>query len=208
MAGRRGFLREFLNDRASVGAIAPSSRRLARAMTVPARSCSGPRRWLEVGPGTGVFTRALVKAMGADDHLDVVERNAAFCEVLRRDVLPSAAGTVVLHEASILDVDLDGGYGAVVCGLPYNAFPTHVSRAILRRLVHMTRPGGTLSFFEYAAIRHLRSVFGAGSTRRAMAWHARFIQRLECDMSGRRSLVMMNLPPAWAVHLTKGVEPA
>ena len=202
----RNFLRQFLANRDSVGAIAPSSRGLARAITAPARSVGGLRRWLEVGPGTGVFTRELIAAMQQGDHLDVVELNAAFCSVLREDVLPKGGDGVQLHQASIEEADLDGAYHAIVCGLPYNAFPTHVSRSILRRLVSMLRPGGTLSFFEYAAIRHLRSATSSTPVKRAMRWHARFVRRLEQDMSGRRDLVMMNLPPAWAVHLTKQPE--
>lgn len=206
MAHRRGFLREFWNNRSTVGAVAPSSKGLARAITLPARSCSGPRRWLEVGPGTGVFTRELIGAMGDGDHFDVVELNAAFCDTLRCDVLPVAGDGVHLHEGSIEDASLDGKYDAIVCGLPYNAFPTHVSRSILRRLVRLLRPGGTLSFFEYAAIRHMRSLVSARGVKRAMRWHARFISRLERDMRGRRDLVIMNIPPAWAVHLTKDGE--
>ncbi len=205
MAHRRGFLREFLNNRATVGAIAPSSKGLARAITKPARSCSGARRWLEVGPGTGVFTRELIDAMGDSDHFDVVELNAVFCQTLRAHVLPQN-DQVVLHEASIEDASLGGNYDAIVCGLPYNAFPTHVSRSILRRLVRLLKPGGTLSFFEYAAIRHMRSMVSPKPVKRAMQWHAKFIARLEQDMYGRRDLVMMNMPPAWVVHLTKEVS--
>ena len=160
------------------------------------------RRWLEVGPGTGVFTRELIDAMGDGDHFDVVELNTAFCQTLRADVLPQN-DQVVLHEASIEDASLGGNYDAIVCGLPYNAFPTHVSRSILRRLVRLLKPGGTLSFFEYAAIRHMRSAVSPKPVKRAMQWHAKFIERLEQDMCGRRDLVMMNMPPAWAVHLTK-----
>ena len=203
MSGRRNFLWQFLTNRESVGAVAPSSRALARAITAPARSLQGDRRWLEVGPGTGVFTTELVQAMAGDDHFDVVELNEAFCAHLRRDVLADVPGAH-LHEGSILDVQLEGGYDAVVCGLPYNAFPTHLSRLILRRLVGLLRPGGTLSFFEYAAIRHLRSATSSRDVKRAMKWHARFVERLEVNMTGRRELVLRNMPPAWAVHLTRG----
>ncbi|MCH2149967.1 MAG: methyltransferase domain-containing protein [Phycisphaerales bacterium] len=207
MSGRSNFFREFLRSQSSVGAIAPSSRALARAITRPARAWDHPRRWLEVGPGTGVFTRALIRDLGEGDHLDVVELNPAFCQHLRTHVLEAGGSQVKLHEGSITEVDLEGGYDSVVCGLPYNAFPTHVSRSILRRLVSLIRPGGTLSFFEYAAIRHARRLVGNTQVKRAMIWHERFIQRLETDMSSQRDLVLCNLPPAWAVHLTTSKEP-
>ena len=206
MSGRSNFLREFLRSQSSVGAIAPSSRALARAITRPARDWDHPRRWLEVGPGTGVFTRALIRDLSEGDHLDVVELNPAFCQHLRTHVLEAGGSQVTLHEGSITEVDLEGGYDSVVCGLPYNAFPTHVSRSILRRLISLIRPGGTLSFFEYAAIRHARRLVGNAQVKRAMIWHERFIQRLETDMSSHRDLVLCNLPPAWAVHLTMSKE--
>ena len=206
MAGRRGFFREYIRNQSSVGAVAPSSRRLARKMTAPARSWQGNRRWLEVGPGTGVFTLELIKDLRPGDHLDVVELNPAFCEHLREHVLGSHADQVTLHEGSILDVTLESPYDSVVCGLPYNAFPTHLSRTILRRLVSLIRPGGTLSFFEYAAIRYARRLVGNSEVKRAMLWHEQFIGRLEEDMSSHRNLVLCNLPPAWAVHLTRNEE--
>ncbi|MBG79943.1 MAG: hypothetical protein CMJ39_04435 [Phycisphaerae bacterium] len=207
MPGRSNFFREFLRSQSSVGAISPSSRFLAKAITRPARSWDQPRRWLEVWPGTGVFTRELIKALGDGDQLDVVELNPAFCEHLRNHVLEAGGSQVELHEGSITEVTLGGRYDSVVCGLPYNAFPTHVSRAILRRLISLIRPGGTLSFFEYAAIRHARRLVGNAQVKREMVWHERFIQRLETDMSSQRDLVLCNLPPAWAVHLTTSKEP-
>ena len=206
MSGRSNFFREYLRSQSSVGAVAPSSRSLARAITRPARAWDKPRRWLEVGPGTGVFTRELIRALGEGDHLDVVELNPTFCQHLRTHVLGEGGSRCALHEGSILDVNLEGDYDSVVCGLPYNAFPTHVSRSILRRLISLIRPGGTLSFFEYAAIRHARRLVGNSQVKRAMVWHEQFIQRLETDMSSQRDLVLCNLPPAWAVHLTTSKE--
>ncbi len=175
---------------------------LARAITRPARDSIGNRRWLEVGPGTGVFTRRLIGALNEGDHLDVVELNTRFCKHLRKAVLPKCGDQVTLHEGSIEEVSLDGGYDGIVCGLPYNIFPTHVSRSIIRHLVSMLKEDGTLSFFEYAAIRNLRRMVGNKDMRRVTRWHARFVERLQDDMDSSRELVLMNVPPAWAVHLS------
>lgn len=202
MGGFQGFITEILANRSTVGAIAPSTPMLARAITRPARDSIGQRRWLEVGPGTGVFTRRLIGALHEGDHLDVVELNSRFCRHLRKSVLPVSGGQVTLHEGSIEDVNLAGAYDGIVCGLPYNIFPTHVSRSIIRRLVSMLKEDGTLSFFEYAAIRNLRRVVGNKDMKRTSRWHARFVERLQCDMESSRELVLMNLPPAWAVHLS------
>ena len=99
-------------------------------------------------------------------------------------------------------MSISPAYDGIVCGLPYNIFPTHVSRSIIRRLVSMLKEDGTLSFFEYAAIRNLRRVVGNKDMKRTSRWHARFVERLQCDMESSRELVLMNLPPAWAVHLS------
>src|SRR5580704_18583363 len=74
----REFLRQFRTQFQTTGAIAPSSRRLARAMTRHIASDRGPARILEVGPGTGAVTRRIVTLLKADDCLDMVELNQAF----------------------------------------------------------------------------------------------------------------------------------
>ena len=55
LADQRGVRNEFFEAEVdqTTGAILPSSRGLARAMTRPMRQAKGPRRILEVGPGTG-----------------------------------------------------------------------------------------------------------------------------------------------------------
>ena len=74
----REFFRQFRTQFQTTGAIAPSSRRLARAMTRYVASERRPARILEVGPGTGAVTRQIVTLLKADDRLDMVELNEAF----------------------------------------------------------------------------------------------------------------------------------
>ncbi|MFP6764474.1 MAG: hypothetical protein VB858_12680, partial [Planctomycetaceae bacterium] len=69
------FFRQFRQRFETTGAIAPSSRYLARAMVGPLsqRGHAEPVRILEIGPGTGAVTRTLITHMRDGDHLDLVE---------------------------------------------------------------------------------------------------------------------------------------
>src|SRR6185437_1026968 len=76
------FLRSWIERPLSTGAVTPSGRILARTMAryVDPRS-SGPV--VELGPGTGPVTEALVQAGVAPSRLVLVEFNAGFCRILR-----------------------------------------------------------------------------------------------------------------------------
>ena len=80
----RLFFREFRTNYHTTGAILPSGRSLARALArFVAEQPAGPRRILEVGPGTGAVTSRIVAALGPEDQLDLVELNDRFVERLR-----------------------------------------------------------------------------------------------------------------------------
>src|SRR5579883_3247222 len=72
------FYRQFREQYTTTGSVMPSSRALARALTRPMRRNSGPRRLLEVGPGTGAVTVEIVHLLRPGDQLDIVEINPAF----------------------------------------------------------------------------------------------------------------------------------
>lgn len=197
-----GFLLEYLKHRDQIGAVAPSSRRLARAMTTSVGSGT-PDRVLEVGAGTGVFTRAILDRLGPGGSVDIVELSPRFCEVLRERVVEPwtvahPGHDVRVIESGLEEADLADRYSAIVCGLPFNSFPPSAARGLLRRMLGLLEPGGTLAFFEYVGIRPIRWVLPGG---RGAARHGRFIDRLESRWGWHRRLVLGNIPPAWAVHL-------
>src|SRR5437868_10331670 len=78
------FFRQYRQRFQSTGAVAPSSRFLARALARPLETHAGPCRVLEVGPGTGAVTRRLVRLLKPGDRLDLVELNETFVDLLRR----------------------------------------------------------------------------------------------------------------------------
>src|SRR5262252_3070378 len=98
-----------------VGAVAPSSRRLARLITSEISPASAPV--LELGPGTGVFTRALLGRGLHEDQLILVECDPRFARLLERDY--PDAWVVQLDAARLKQVNIVDGdpVGAVVSGL-------------------------------------------------------------------------------------------
>ena len=82
------FFREFRRNFHTTGSILPSSGYLATALAKPVKNRAegdkGPRKILEVGPGSGAVTEKILAALGPEDHLDLVEINEAFVTLLRR----------------------------------------------------------------------------------------------------------------------------
>jgi len=201
------FFREYVRHFHATGAIAPSGRRLAAALT---RYVDGPagagRRILEVGPGTGAVTRRIIPALGPGDRLDMVELNERFVARLRacleQDPVfrPVADRTRVIHGA-VEELDAEASYDAVVSGLPLNNFSGPLVAQILAKLTALLRPGGTLSFFEYIGIRRARALVSGRRERSRLREITRAMDDAFERHEFRREQVWLNLPPAWVHHL-------
>ncbi len=77
------FAAEAVGDYLTTANIVPSSRHLARAMLEPLRLDRGGLV-VELGPGTGAITRALLDFMPSQSTLIAFELNLRFCRYLRR----------------------------------------------------------------------------------------------------------------------------
>ncbi len=174
-ADYRVFLREFRRTFESTGAVMPSGAALSAALAHYVRdgeaSTSG-RRILEVGPGTGAVTGHIVHAMRADDRLDLVERNDEFAARLAErlthdELLRPYAERITLHHAGVEELPEDRPYDVIVSGLPLNNFSVAFVEQLLGKLRRLLAPGGTLSFFEYIAVRQVKATLqpasGAGA---------------------------------------------
>ncbi len=200
------FVGQFLRDFHLTGAVLPSSRRLAEAMTGPLQEAAGPKRVLEVGAGTGAFTRRILAALAEGDELHIVELNPIFCRRLESNLITPFRRDrprigVHLHCGPIETVALDGHFDFIVCGLPFNNFPTTVVRSVFRRLLDLLAEGGQLAYFEYAGVRRLAAPLAGPRQRRRLRRLRAIGQILHRRHAGRRELVLVNVPPAYAVHL-------
>ncbi len=199
------FMRQAVRDFKHTGAVWPSSPQLAKVMTRSLRGAAGSRRVLEVGPGTGVFTRDVIEHLRSGDEFDIVEINPAFCRHLERHVLPRGKnGPVVrLHCSPIESAAIEGPYDFIICGLPFNNFPPAMVRSIFRRLISLLREGGELAYFEYAGVRVMKAPLVGPNGRRRLREISRVGKALRRKHGGRRELVLGNIPPALAVRLKR-----
>ncbi|MDG2291202.1 MAG: hypothetical protein P8L37_00975 [Phycisphaerales bacterium] len=201
-----GFLSEAIRNYRQTGAVAPSSRGLARSMVRHLHDQPGPRRILEVGSGTGAFTRHILSGMEDGDQLDAVEISKPFADALEANVLmphrqACPAQQCRVFQCPIEEAPLEGPYHLVVCGLPFNNFPLELTRSIFKIMLGSMHEDGWLSYFEYVGMRPLKFPFVGESGRAALRHHGALLAELEHRHGGYRRLINMNIPPAWSVHL-------
>ncbi len=197
----RVFFGEFLRNFHTTGAIAPSSRFLGAALARYLTPEGPPRKILEVGPGTGSVTRSILRRMRPDDHLEVVELNDAFVDVLKRNfqtdpLFAAVADRAVVHHDRVQALPQQQQFDVVVSGLPLNNFAADDVRSILESYQQLLKPGGTLSFFEYMFFRPARSALPGRMRQVHQVLHP-WLTKYEF----RRDWVWMNVPPAWVHHV-------
>ena len=200
------FFREFRRDFHHTGAVLPSGIFLARAMGRPLLGARGPARILEVGPGTGAVTRVLIRNMRPGDRLDAVEINPSFAAQLRdridrHPVLRKKRDDIQILTAPVQEVPGESVYDFIVSGLPMNNFSTDEIRSIFDAFERLVRPGGTLTYFEYALIRQLKMPFVGRAERERLSEVGRLVSQYARSFQARSELVLANVPPAIVRHL-------
>ncbi len=140
------FFRALLAEPRKIGAIAPSGGRLARLMTSEIEPSAG--KVLELGPGTGVFTRALLKRGLPARDLTLVELEARFIAPLQKRFPDVAVLQRDARELAAYKAEL-GLQAAIVSGLPFRNMPIEVVSAIVSGGFSLLEPGGAFYQFTY-----------------------------------------------------------
>lgn len=202
------FVRGSVSNFGRVGAIAPSSTRLAQAITAHVAHKNGPAKVLEVGAGTGVFTKRLVEILGAGDHLDICELHPEFMQYLQKmgkthPSFQNFKGSLAFLQMPAQQIQGENCYDFIVCGLPFNGFPPELVQELLGVLLRLVKPGGEISYFEYVAVRKLRKNFALGTERH----RAQKVDHLMSNFLHQHEIahvpVWKNFPPAYVRHCQK-----
>ncbi|WP_381793374.1 class I SAM-dependent methyltransferase [Streptomyces niveus] len=214
-ARRCWFLLEAVRDLRTTGAVAPSGRTLARALTAPV-SEAGPRPLsvLEAGAGTGAVTRVLIPLLPRGSRLDIVEANPRFAVRLHQlaTTHPARVNRSVeakVHQSYVQDLDTDERYDVIVSGLPLTNFPPAEVERIMARYIDLLHPGGTLTYFAYQGTRAARSLTASRPEARRHAAVDEVMAAYQSRYATGRWAVWANLPPAhvWQLRRPRADDP-
>ncbi|MEM6677298.1 MAG: rRNA adenine N-6-methyltransferase family protein [Pseudomonadota bacterium] len=179
------FLREWARNPLEVAAISPSSTGLACLITSEISALTGPV--LEIGPGTGAFTKQLLAKKVPAENLTLLEKNPVFSQTLERE-FPKVR--VVRGDAAKTDLralSSQRPYGAVVSGLGLLSMSPGTVARILRNVFRSLSEDGAFYQFTYGP-------------RCPVPGRLRLALGLDAQTLGR---VWWNCPPAAVYRITR-----
>jgi phospholipid N-methyltransferase len=163
---RRRFLRSFLSGPARVGAVLPTSRRTVGA-TLDMAPIAQAQCVVELGAGTGPYTREILPRLGPRGRLLAFEVDPALAGALARE-LPDPRLQVVADSAANLEAHLDGQRPEViVSALPFTSLPRPARREILAVARRVLADDGVMLVLQYSPFmqRELERAFGSVERR-------------------------------------------
>ncbi len=186
------FLKTFLLHPTQVGAIAPSSAGLVKMM-VDSIDWQSARSVVEYGPGTGVFTAAILEKLDPATKFFAIERSSDLVRSARErcpagDIVEDSVTNVasLCSERGITQVD------AIVCGLPWASFSESLQAEIMDAMFSVLRPGGQFATFAY-----LQGLALPAGRRFAGHLHKHF------SVVQKSPTVWRNLPPAFVYRCVR-----
>lgn len=182
---RKQFVRALLSNPAAIGAVAPSGPALAAAITASIPSNGG--KVLELGCGTGVFTREMLRKGVDPARLVLVEQDEAMSSSLRAQFPQAAVLQVCAQELSRDSHPELDGIGAAICGLPLRNMSGAHHHRLLTAVFDAMEEGGSMELFTYG----MRCPVAPGVLD-------------ACGLAARRvGFVPFNLPPASVFRLSR-----
>jgi phospholipid N-methyltransferase len=160
---RLAFLQGFLRKPQQVGSVIPSSRFLERRLA-ELSGAKHARLVVELGPGTGGTTRALLHALPADARLLAIELEPRFATILRETRDPR----LIVHEGSAEEIGEAlrahglGTPDAVVSGIPFSTIDAALGRRIAKAIHDALGEGGRFVAYQVRGKVHdvARPFFG------------------------------------------------
>lgn len=187
------FLKHTIKNYRETGAIAASSRKLAK-LFVKTGDIKNQKVVVEFGSGTGVFTEEILKAIPKDCIYFAIEINEEFVKATR-ERCPDAT---VYHDSAQQVGKYLKSHGVESCdviisGLPFANFDDALQNDIIQSAVDALKPGGVFLTFAYTV--GLLTSKGKKFKAKLPEYFAKV---------KKTKTVINNLPPAFIYHAIKG----
>lgn len=189
------FLSNWIKHPIETGALAPSSRQLAKEMC-DSMGITENSVVIELGPGTGPFTEEIFSRMNGKGTYIGFELSPDFIKLLKarfpeheNDFVRRSAESIrdVLEERGLRAKDVD----CVISGLPWAIFTKDLQRRILDEVATVLKPGGKFATFAYLQ----GIILPAGQSFRSL------LNKVFSNVE-RSKIVWKNLPPAFVYRCT------
>jgi len=148
---KRHFLKTYFKEKKQVGSFAPSSRFLVKKMC-NIIDFNTVKNIIELGPGTGVFTKEILKRAQPDTKIFVFELNEDFYKLLQSKFQDSRI--ILLHRSAEHMEDVLSEYGvdkvdAILSSLPLAVIPNDIKNNILDSAHLVLKNGGKYIQYQY-----------------------------------------------------------
>jgi len=207
-SAKRVFIESAARDFRRTGALVPSSRALAQAMTAElVRHYSSGASVLEVGAGTGSVTEEIVRHLSEGDRLDVCEIDRKFAGIIKNRLKQDPCFRGVAASVRVINRPVEAfprrpRYDFILSCLPFTNFEPHAVRDIFELYRSLLRPGGICSFYEYILVRKAaRLMSGRSAGRRRFGEVGRVVREYIDRYAYKHQVVLLNFPPAMVHHI-------
>jgi phospholipid N-methyltransferase len=150
------FFMEYIKHPFTVGAVAPSSRYLAKKMmdAIDFNHCGCI---VEYGPGTGAFTREVLRNKKDDTKYFIIELNQEFYKKLK-EKYGGRKNVYVIHDSAENTKKHLKKHGIecadyIVSGLPFASLPTEMSQNIFHETCDIIGKTGQFITFQYTLFK-------------------------------------------------------
>lgn len=150
------FIKQYLKNPRIVGAVAPSSEKLAYKM-VEDINFSNASCIVEYGPGTGVFTEKILNKKNDSTIFIAIEYNKDFYELLKDKFKDEKNFILINSSAENLKEYLNkyniGKVDYIVSGLPFASLPDAMSNRIVKATKEILKDKGEFITFQYTLFK-------------------------------------------------------
>ncbi len=198
------FVTSWMNKNKEAGTPFSTSTYVAEKMVrhIPMADANTPRKYLEIGPGTGVVTDLFIEKLGPNDTLHVVEIEEGFYKYIKERYENDPR--VIVHLADISEwsvkdgADKDIQFDAIAAGVPLNGLPNEtVLKSVLIAYERLAKKGAKITVVEYVGTSSVSRMFKGEEFQKVFDLKCKF---LEHHKSKKAEIEWRNFPVPARVH--------